>query len=171
MAFSANALRRATLAATSAAGRRAGTVSAPAAPPAAPAAFVRPSAALRLSASYTAGCQVRSFAGAAVPVGARADELIKDHACVIFTKSTCPFCVMARNVLEKTGAKHSVMEMDKEMPPQDVEVLQQHFQKITGARSVPRVFIGGTCIGGGDDTADLYESGELKTLLEKAGAL
>lgn len=46
---------------------------------------------------------------------------------------------------------------------------QDYMQQLTGARSVPRVFIQGKFIGGGDDTARLASTGELKTLLEKAG--
>lgn len=36
---------------------------------------------------------------------------------------------------------------------------------------VPRVFIGGTFVGGGDDVQKLQNKGELKPKLEKAGAL
>ena len=38
----------------------------------------------------------------------------------------------------------------------------------TGATSVPRVFIGGKFVGGGDDTAALARSGELKRLIDAA---
>lgn len=43
--------------------------------------------------------------------------------------------------------------------------------KITNARTVPRVFINGECIGGGDDTERLEKKGELKQLLKQAGAI
>jgi len=36
---------------------------------------------------------------------------------------------------------------------------------------VPRVFIGGDFVGGGDDVVALYEKGELAGLLKNAGAL
>lgn len=42
-------------------------------------------------------------------------------------------------------------------------------REVTGARSVPRVFIGGKFIGGGDDTVRLFENGELKNLLQAQG--
>ena len=38
----------------------------------------------------------------------------------------------------------------------------------TGATSVPRVFVGGKFIGGGDDTAALARSGELKKMIDAA---
>jgi glutaredoxin 3 len=49
--------------------------------------------------------------------------------------------------------------------------IQDALYEITGARSVPRVFVGGKFIGGGDDTAAKASSGELKQLLVAAGAV
>jgi glutaredoxin 3 len=49
--------------------------------------------------------------------------------------------------------------------------VQEYLQEITGGRSVPRVFVGGKFIGGGDDTARLKRSGELQVILQQAGAL
>ena len=40
-----------------------------------------------------------------------------------------------------------------------------------GGRSVPRVFVDGTFLGGGDDTAAKAKSGELKQLLTSKGIL
>jgi glutaredoxin len=47
--------------------------------------------------------------------------------------------------------------------------IQDALQQITGGRSVPRVFIAGKFIGGGDDTAAKQSSGELLKLLQAAG--
>ena len=44
-------------------------------------------------------------------------------------------------------------------------------KQLTGGRSVPRVFIGGKCIGGGDETDAAHRSGKLQGMLESAGAL
>ncbi len=41
----------------------------------------------------------------------------------------------------------------------------------TAGRTVPRVFIAGKFIGGGDDTARLASNGELKKLLTAASAM
>ena len=35
---------------------------------------------------------------------------------------------------------------------------QAYMKQLTGASSVPRVFIGGSCIGGGDETAAAHRS-------------
>lgn len=43
--------------------------------------------------------------------------------------------------------------------------------KLTGARSVPRVFIRGKCIGGGDDTVAAQKNGRLEKMLKEAGVI
>jgi len=42
--------------------------------------------------------------------------------------------------------------------------IQDVLKRMTGARSVPRVFINGKCIGGGDETAALQKKGKLAAL-------
>lgn len=48
---------------------------------------------------------------------------------------------------------------------------QQVLGQITNVRSVPRVFINGECIGGGDDTEKLDRSGDLEKRLKKIDAI
>ena len=48
---------------------------------------------------------------------------------------------------------------------------QKVLKELTGARTVPRVFIAGHCIGGGDDTEKLEKKGELIQKLKEAGAI
>jgi hypothetical protein len=50
-------------------------------------------------------------------------------------------------------------------------LLQDALAKVTGARTVPRVFIGNKFVGGGDDTARLAENGKLRKLLVEVGLL
>jgi len=42
---------------------------------------------------------------------------------------------------------------------------------ITGRRTVPNVFIKGKSIGGGSETAELYQSGKLTEMLQEQGIL
>ena len=53
----------------------------------------------------------------------------------------------------------------------DGNAIQDYLQSITGARSVPRVFINKKCIGGGSDVKGLADQGKLVPLLKEAGAL
>ena len=60
------------------------------------------------------------------------------------------------------------MELEKRP---DCGEIQSYLKELTGASSVPRVFVGGKCIGGGDDTAALDQRGALKDLLASSGAI
>ncbi len=53
----------------------------------------------------------------------------------------------------------------------DGDEIQDYLQQLTGGRSVPRVFIGGKFIGGGDDTVRMKKSGELQAKLADVGAM
>lgn len=58
------------------------------------------------------------------------------------------------------------MEIDQ---LEDGENLSDGLKKLTGKTTVPQVFIGGTHVGGCDDTLAAYSSGRLKDLLASAG--
>ena len=47
-----------------------------------------------------------------------------------------------------------------------MNLIQDELEEITGARTVPRVFINGKFVGGGDDIVDLDRRGKLRDLLE-----
>ena len=49
--------------------------------------------------------------------------------------------------------------------------VQAYMQQVTGSRTVPRVFIGGECIGGGEEIRAADRGGQLLGMLETAGAL
>ncbi len=51
----------------------------------------------------------------------------------------------------------------------DGDAIQQVLAGITGSSSVPKVFIGGQFIGGGDDTVAKAANGELAQLLKAQG--
>ena len=48
---------------------------------------------------------------------------------------------------------------------------QKILGRMTNARTVPRVFIAGECIGGGDDTERLDKNGGLEKQLKKINAI
>jgi hypothetical protein len=64
------------------------------------------------------------------------------------------------------------LQLDNMQPggsdPTIIEI-QDALYEVTGARSVPRVFVGGEFIGGGDDTAAKAASGELAAKLKAIG--
>ena len=68
----------------------------------------------------------------------------------------------------RTPPPASTVQLDERS---DTDAIQDALQEVTGARSVPRVFVGGQFIGGGDDTARKVSDGTLKQLLHDVGAL
>merc|ERR1711963_268976 len=101
-------------------------------------------------------------------VKAQMDQLIKEYPVFVISKSYCPFCTMAKNALKNhaiPGDKIKVMEIENN---EDCGEIQDYMSQLTGARSVPRVFIGGECIGGGSETKALHQSGELEKRIEAA---
>eukprot|EP01066_Platyproteum_vivax_P006149 Platyproteum_vivax@DN196_c0_g1_i2.p1 len=97
------------------------------------------------------------------------DEKIANNAVTVFSKTYCPFCDSTKKVMAGFKVKGlMVMELD-EHP--DGGAIQDYLQTLTGARSVPRVFIGGKSIGGNDDVLAAKSNGELLSALQKAGAV
>jgi glutaredoxin 3 len=63
---------------------------------------------------------------------------------------------------------YKVIELDN---MEDGDEYQEELGRMTKASTVPRVFIGGECIGGGDDTERLDKQGELEKKLKNVNAL
>ncbi|KAK5872852.1 hypothetical protein PBY51_013514 [Eleginops maclovinus] len=96
---------------------------------------------------------------------------IRGDKVVLFIKPTCSFCITAKDVLSKYKFKPGHLECIDISGRADMDNMQQYFLELTGARTVPRVFIGEECIGGGSDVAALHQSGKLETMLQSIGAL
>ncbi|EKX48629.1 hypothetical protein GUITHDRAFT_105774 [Guillardia theta CCMP2712] len=97
-----------------------------------------------------------------------AQKMIKSNKVMVFSKSYCPFCNKAKSTLDGLGVKYEAMELDKRADGSDI---QDYMLSLTGARSVPRVFVGGKFVGGGDDVVAKAKSGELQAMLKQAGAM
>lgn len=98
-------------------------------------------------------------------------EFIRNNDVVIFSKSYCPYCTKVKKLLNNESNKHGIpqnnlgiMELDQ-LPQADA--IQDTLEAITGARTVPRVFICGKSVGGCDDTYRLHRSGQLSKLMAK----
>ncbi|NP_001297932.1 glutaredoxin-1-like [Esox lucius] len=96
---------------------------------------------------------------------------IKGGKVVVFLKPSCPYCVTAKNVLSKYGFKSGHLEFIDISGRDDMSEIQDYLNNITGARTVPRVFIGEECVGGGSDVSALDKSGKLEGMLKSIGAL
>ncbi|KAI4455885.1 glutaredoxin 2 [Holotrichia oblita] len=87
-------------------------------------------------------------------------DLIQSDVVVIFSKSYCPYCKLAKEVFGKIDKKFTAIELDSR---DDANDIQEVLEELTGARTVPRVFVNGKCLGGGTDVKNLYENGKLQT--------
>uniref|UniRef100_A0A672M498 Glutaredoxin-1 n=1 Tax=Sinocyclocheilus grahami TaxID=75366 RepID=A0A672M498_SINGR len=96
---------------------------------------------------------------------------IKGDKVVVFLKPTCPYCILAKDVLSKYKFKSGHLEVIDITGSSDMGGIQDYLQQITGARTVPRVFIGEQCIGGGSDVDGLDRSGKLEGMLQAIGSL
>jgi len=92
-------------------------------------------------------------------------EEINSNPCVIFSKTTCPACTRAKAALANAGAKVFTHELD------GCDDLKSMLTQLTGVSTVPQVFVGGQYIGGGIDTQQKAQSGELRSRLRYAKAL
>lgn len=87
-------------------------------------------------------------------------SLISQHDVVIFSKTTCPYCSKAKGVMEEEGIKFHVYEIDQ-LPAAEGALMQDKLAEMTGARTVPRIFVKGKCIGGCDNLVKIQEEQRL----------
>jgi len=66
------------------------------------------------------------------------EEVIKNNKVVVFSKSHCPFCTMAKNTLDEINCKYTVIELEKRS---DCAEIQDVLAKLTGARTVSLINI------------------------------
>ena len=79
---------------------------------------------------------------------------------VIYTKSSCPYCHAAKNLLRRKGAQFQEISVDGDRAGQAAMAV-----KAGGRSTVPQIFIGGNHVGGCDDIYALDEAGRLDPLL------
>lgn len=83
------------------------------------------------------------------------EDLVKSHRVFLFVKTHCPHSRAAREALTQAGVEFHVKEIDL-LPEEDMRAIQDSLLEMTGARTVPRIFIHGHCIGGNSDLQEHY---------------
>lgn len=78
----------------------------------------------------------------------------------IYSTGSCPYCVRARNLLERKGVEYTEYRVD--LHP---ELRPEMEKRANGGTSVPQIFIDGRHIGGCDDMHELDYDGKLDPLL------
>ena len=96
---------------------------------------------------------------------------VQSGKVVVFIKPTCPYCRKTQELLSQLPFKQGLLEFVDITANGDTTEIQDYLQQLTGARTVPWVFIGKECIGGCTDLVNMHERGELLTRLKQIGAL
>lgn len=78
----------------------------------------------------------------------------------MYTTRICPFCVMAKRLLQTRGVAVEEIRVDEDA------ARREEMMRITGRRTVPQIFIGETHVGGCDDLQALERAGKLEPLLQ-----
>lgn len=81
------------------------------------------------------------------------EQKVKGSKVFLVSKAYCPFCQKAKEVLSSLGVAFDLLELvdvNKQPLVDDPEAVLDYMQRITGARTVPRLFIAGKFIGGCD---------------------
>ena len=78
----------------------------------------------------------------------------------IYTTAWCPFCIRAKKLLDSKKIKYDEIDASKSS-------VRSKMTRLTGATSVPQVFINEQSMGGCDELHELERSGELDKLLAK----
>jgi glutaredoxin 3 len=107
-------------------------------------------------------------------VVAEINELKKKNKALIYTYGLSPFSAEAVNILKGTDYQFTQIELGAEWfllgGKQSVTRIALSEELDNGSTSLPKVFIGGKCIGGCSELAALQESGELESMLKQAKA-
>lgn len=78
---------------------------------------------------------------------------------LIYTTRICPYCIMAKRLLDKKGAAYTEINVDTEPG------LREAMMKKTRRRTVPQIYIGELHVGGFDDLYALEQQKKLDPLL------
>ncbi len=101
---------------------------------------------------------------------AEVEAIIASKPVVIFALEWCEFCWSVRNMFAEAGIAYDSVDLDS-VAFQDGNKGTQYraaLREITGAPTIPQVFVGGQHIGGASETFDAFNSGALQAALGAA---
>ncbi len=81
---------------------------------------------------------------------------------LIYTTNICPYCMMAKRLLDKKGLTYTEINVDTELG------LREEMMLKTNRRTVPQIYIGDYHVGGFDELHALDQQKKLDALLTAA---
>ncbi|MGD2138064.1 MAG: glutaredoxin domain-containing protein [Gammaproteobacteria bacterium] len=80
----------------------------------------------------------------------------------VFSTASCPFCVKAKQLLEKWNIPYDEARIDT-----DQAARREFAESTNGARTVPQILVDGKCIGGFTELTELHMDNGLDHLIEE----
>lgn len=98
-------------------------------------------------------------------------ETVTENPVVLFMKGTaqmpqCGFSARAIQILRAVGLTQVVT-----VNVLDDDEVRQGIKDFSSWPTIPQLYIGGEFVGGSDIVSEMFENGELETMLREAGAL
>ena len=109
-------------------------------------------------------------AGEVSPAHAFIEKTVGEHKVVLFMKGTpdrpgCGFSAVVVQVLDHLGVEFAAVNV------LESEALRQGIKSYSDWPTIPQLYVEGEFVGGCDIVREMYQSGELKTLLADKGLL
>ena len=111
-----------------------------------------------------------AVATTADPVHAFIAQTVADHEVVLFMKGTpdqprCGFSSVVVQILDHLGVEFVGVDVLQD------DDLRQGIKTFTDWPTIPQLYVKGEFVGGADIIREMFQSGELKTLLVEQGVL
>ena len=93
-------------------------------------------------------------------------SIIDKYGVTLYSKSYCPYCLKAKNILKNLQTPFTFIELDS------VGISQRDQKRLTlksGISTVPKVFIGEKCIGGASQLEKAYKNKKIFDLFDELG--
>jgi len=95
----------------------------------------------------------------------------KAEPVVMFALAWCEFCWSVRKLFEKAGIAYRSVDLDSPefQEEHNPEAVRAVLREMTGAPTIPQIFVGGKHIGGCTETFDAFADGSLHEALAECG--
>lgn len=91
---------------------------------------------------------------------------IQSNPVIVYSKSSCSFCVQAKRSLDGMGVRYLAVELDR---ISEGGAIQNALAELTHQRTVPNIFIGGEHVGGYSELQTGIRNGKVPQLIQKHG--
>jgi cysteine synthase A len=100
---------------------------------------------------------------------AEVERLVASAPVVMFALKWCEFTWSVRNLFSEADIDYMPVELDGNDWREAAPGIRKALHKITGAKTIPQVFVGGKPIGGATEAMDAFNDGSLQAMLADIG--